>query len=149
MPKTIIKTKINLPSLKRNLVLRSRMTKALTDGIENGRKLTLISAPAGFGKTTLVSSWVEGNNIPAAWISLDDGDSDPTRFLTYLVAALQTLISGVGDGVLAALQSSQTVSPNDVLTTFLKMWNFPMIVCAVAREAATDHVIHAAACHGI
>jgi len=123
MPKTIIKTKINLPSLKRNLVLRSRMTRALTDGIENGRKLTLISAPAGFGKTTLVSNWIEGNNIPAAWISLDEGDGDLACFLTYLVAALQTLISGVGDSVLAALQSSQTVSPNDLLTTLLNELN--------------------------
>lgn len=123
MLKTIIKTKINLPSLKRNLVLRSRITRALTDGIESGRKLTLVSAPAGFGKTTLVSSWIEGNNIPAAWISLDEGDGDPARFLTYLVAALQTLISGVGDGVLAALQSSQTVSPNDLSTTLLNELN--------------------------
>ena len=123
MPKTIIKTKINLPSRKRNLVLRSRITRALTDGIKNGRKLTLISAPAGFGKTTLVSGWIEGNNIPAAWISLDEGDSDPARFLTYLIAALQTLIAGVGDGVLAALQSSQTVSPNDLLTTLLNELN--------------------------
>ena len=99
------------------------MTRALTDGIENGRKLTLISAPAGFGKTTLVGNWIEGNNIPAAWISLDEGDGDPARFLTYLVAALQTLISGVGDSVLAALQSSQTVSPNDLLTTLLNELN--------------------------
>ena len=123
MPNTIIKTKINQPSLKRNLVLRSRITGVLTDGIENGRKLTLISAPAGFGKTTLVSSWIEGNNIPAAWISLDEGDGDPDRFLTYLVAALQTLISGVGDGVLLALQSPQTVSPNELLTTLLNELN--------------------------
>lgn len=123
MPKTIIKTKINLPSLKRNLVLRSRMSRALTDGIENGRKLILISAPAGFGKTTLVSSWIEGTNIPAAWISLDEGDDDLARFLTYLIAALQTLISEVGDSVLAALQSSQTVSPNDLLTTLLNELN--------------------------
>jgi len=99
------------------------MTRALTDGIENGRKLTLISAPAGFGKTTLVSNWIEGNNIPAAWISLDEGDGDLACFLTYLVAALQTLISGVGDSVLAALQSSQTVSPNDLLTTLLNELN--------------------------
>jgi len=123
MPKTIIKTKINLPSRKRNLVRRSRITRALTDGIENGRKLTLISAPAGFGKTTLVSGWIEGNNIPAAWISLDEGDGDPARYLTYLIEALQTLIAGVGDGVLAALQSSQPVSPNDLLTTLLNELN--------------------------
>ena len=119
MLKTILKTKINLPALKRNLVLRNRITKAISDGIENGRKLTLISAPAGFGKTSLVSSWIEGNNIPAAWISLDEGDGDPARFLTYLVTALQTLISGVGEGVLVALQSSQPVSPKELLPSLL------------------------------
>ena len=55
------------------------------------RKLTLISAPAGFGKTTLVSAWVAGFERPTAWLSLDEGDNDPTRFLAYLVAALQTI----------------------------------------------------------
>ncbi len=54
-------------------------------------KLTLISASAGFGKTTLASEWLANCERPAAWLSLDEGDNDPTRFLTYLVAALQTL----------------------------------------------------------
>ena len=58
-------------------------------------KLTLISAPAGFGKTTLVSEWLAApsERAPAAWLALDEGDSDPTRFLTYLVAALQTIVA--------------------------------------------------------
>ncbi|MBK9603749.1 MAG: AAA family ATPase [Anaerolineales bacterium] len=119
MPNTIIKTKINLPVLRRNLVLRKRLLTLLSEKIRQGHKLTLISAPAGFGKTTLVSEWIASGEIPAAWISLDENDSDPSRFLTYLIAALQTLISGVGDGVLAALQSSQPVAAKDLLTTLL------------------------------
>jgi LuxR family maltose regulon positive regulatory protein len=119
MPNTIIKTKINLPVLRRNLVLRKRLLTLLSEKIKQGHKLTLISAPAGFGKTTLVSEWIASGEIPAAWISLDENDSDPSRFLTYLIAALQTLISGVGDGVLAALQSSQPVAAKDLLTTLL------------------------------
>ncbi len=119
MPSLLIKTKINIPALKRDLVLRKRIDDALSDGIRAGRKLTLISAPAGFGKTTLVCEWLEMCKIPAAWISLDENDGDAARFLTYLIAALQTLISGVGDGVLAALQSSSPIPPNELLTTLL------------------------------
>ncbi len=119
MSNTIIKTKINVPALRRSLVLRKRLIDLLYEGIRQRRRLTVVSAPAGFGKTTLVSEWIASGEIPAAWISLDEGDGDPSRFLTYLIAALQTLISGVGDGVLAALQSSQPNSAKDLLTTLL------------------------------
>lgn len=119
MPSLLIKTKTNIPALKRDLVLRKRIDEALSEGLRAGRKLTLISAPAGFGKTTLVCEWLEMCKIPAAWISLDENDGDAACFLTYLVTALQTLISDVGDGVLAALQSSQPVAAKDLLTTLL------------------------------
>ena len=119
MPNLIIKTKTNIPAIRRSLVSRKRLLALFSNGIKQGRILTLISAPAGFGKTTLVSEWININNLPSAWISLDEGDNDPVRFLTYLVAALQTLISGVGDGVVAALQSSQPVSPEELLTSLL------------------------------
>lgn len=119
MPSLLIKTKTNIPTLKRDQVLRKRINEALSEGIRVGRKLTLISAPAGFGKTTLVCEWLEMCKIPAAWISLDEGDGDPARFLTYLITALQTLISGVGDGMLATLQSSQPVSPKELLPSLL------------------------------
>lgn len=119
MHNAIIKTKVNLPTLKRNLILRKRIDDALSDGIRTGRKLTLVSAPAGFGKTTLVCEWLETCRISAAWISLDENDGDAIRFLIYLITALQTLISGVGDGVLAALQSAQPISPNELLVTLL------------------------------
>ncbi|MBI3172518.1 MAG: AAA family ATPase [Chloroflexi bacterium] len=119
MPSLLIKTKTNIPVLKRDLVPRKRINEALSKGLHAGRKLTLISAPAGFGKTTLVCEWLEICKIPAAWISLDENDGDAARFLTYLVTALQTLISGVGDSVLAALQSSQPVAAKDLLITLL------------------------------
>ena len=109
-----IKTHIPLPRL--NLVPRPRLIERLNEGpCENpglGRKLTLISAPAGFGKTTLVSAWLAGCNRQAAWLSLDEGDSDPARFLTYLVVALQTVAPGLGEGVLRVLQTSQPQPPD-------------------------------------
>ncbi|HQX02165.1 MAG TPA: AAA family ATPase, partial [Anaerolineales bacterium] len=119
MPNILINTKINAPTLRRNLVSRKRLITLLLDGIKQGHKLTFISAPAGFGKTTLVSEWIASGEIPAAWIALDESDDNTSRFLTYIIAALQTLITGVGEGVLAALQSSQPSSAKDLLTTLL------------------------------
>ena len=77
------------------------------------------SAPAGFGKTTLVSEWFAGCGQPVAWLSLDEGDNDPTRFLIYLVAALQTIAPKSGAGVLAALQSPQPPPIESILTTLI------------------------------
>jgi len=82
-------------------------------------KLTLISAAAGFGKTTLVSEWAAACGLPAAWLSLDEGDSDPARFLAYLIAALQTVAPSVGQGALAALQAPQPPPPEAILTAVL------------------------------
>lgn len=90
------------------------------------RKLTLVSAPAGFGKTTLVSVWVAGCGRQVAWLSLEEGDSDPARFLTYLIAALQTIAPGIGEGVLGALQAPQPPSIEAVLTALLnEITSFP------------------------
>lgn len=96
------------------MVLRPRLIQRLNEGC----KLTLISAPAGFGKTTLVSEWLTCCKTPAAWLSLDDGDNQPTRFLAYLVAALQTIAANIGTGVLSALQSPQP-APGELLLTSL------------------------------
>lgn len=102
------------------MVRRARLVERLNAG----SRLTLVSAPAGFGKTTLVSAWIADcmrppKSVRAAWISLDEGDSDPNRFLTYLVAALQTAAAGIGAGVLAALQSPQAPPIEQLLTSLL------------------------------
>jgi len=83
------------------------------------RKLTLISAPAGFGKTTLVSEWVAGCKRPAAWLSMDEGDNDPIRFLAYFVSALQTIAANIGEGVSGMIQSSQPAPIESILTALL------------------------------
>ena len=93
--------------------------RAVERGSRRRRRLTLISAPAGFGKTTLVSEWVAGCGRPVAWLSLDEGDNDPARFLTYLVAALQTIAANIGEGVLAVLQSPQPPPTESILTALL------------------------------
>ncbi|MDX1522737.1 MAG: hypothetical protein R3264_14005, partial [Anaerolineae bacterium] len=95
------------------------MTGRLNEGLH--RKFTLISAPAGFGKTTLVSEWVAGINRPTAWLSLDKGDSDLARFLAYLIAALQTLAPDSGEGLLDLLHASspQPLLAESILTALL------------------------------
>jgi LuxR family transcriptional regulator, maltose regulon positive regulatory protein len=89
----------------------------LNEGLQ--RKLTLISAPAGFGKTTLVSTWAAGSDRQVAWLSLDDADNDPTRFLTYLVAALRTIVPTIGEGLVDALQSPQPPPAESILTALI------------------------------
>ena len=98
----ILATKLYIPPPPPHVVLRSHLLARLNAGLH--RKLTLISAPAGFGKSTLLSAWVAGCHWPVGWLSLDVRDSDPARFLTYLVAALQTVAPQSGAGALGALQ---------------------------------------------
>ncbi|HEU5374740.1 MAG TPA: LuxR C-terminal-related transcriptional regulator [Ktedonobacteraceae bacterium] len=113
----ILATKLYMPRLRPNMVSRPRLIERLNAGLH--RKLTLISAPAGFGKTTLVSAWIQGIERPAAWLSLDERENDSTRFLTYLIAALQTIVPRLGEGVLGALQSPQPPPPDAIVTTLL------------------------------
>lgn len=105
MDTPILATKLYKPPPRANLVLRPRLIARLNDALRG--KLTLISAPAGFGKTTLMSEWLASCDSPAAWLSLDDGDNDLTRFLTYLVAALRTVAPVVGEAALSALRAPQ------------------------------------------
>lgn len=119
MPALILATKLYIPPTRPGMVSRPRLMERLNEGLVAGHKLVLISASAGFGKTTLVSEWVAGCGTPVAWLSLDEGDNDPTRFLTYLVAALQTIMANIGGGLLGVLQSPQPPSTESILTTLL------------------------------
>src|SRR5512143_3817714 len=117
MPAPILATKLYIPPLRPKVVLRPRLIERLNESLHG--KLTLISAPAGFGKTTLVSEWIAGCERPVAWLSLDEGDNDPARFLTYLVAALQTIAENIGKVVLDLLQAPQPPPADSLLTTLL------------------------------
>ena len=116
-PTQILATKLFIPPLPPKAVLRPRLVERLDEGLQ--RKLTLVSAPAGFGKTTLLSAWVAGCHDRVAWLSLDEGDNDRTRFLNYLVAALRSIEPTVGEAVLGALQSPQPPSTESLLTALL------------------------------
>ncbi len=117
VPSPIIATKLYIPPSRSEIVLRPRLTEQLSTSLR--RKLTIISAPAGFGKTTLISEWVAMSQRPVAWLSLEEEDSDLTRFLTYLIAALQTVAGEIGVMVLPILQSSQSLASEAILTNLI------------------------------
>jgi LuxR family maltose regulon positive regulatory protein len=117
LPTSLLTTKLNVPPARAQLVIRPRLLERLEVGLRG--KLTLIAAPAGFGKTTLISAWVADSDRQVAWLSLDGTDSDPIRFLTYLVAALQTIAPNLGTGVMGVLQSPQPPPTESILTAML------------------------------
>ena len=117
MASPLLETKLHVPRGRRGLVARPRLSERLSRGVESA--LTLVSAPAGFGKTTLLAEWLaapaaDGQSV--AWLSLDQRDNDPALFWTYLVAALRTAAPGVGAGALSILQSPAPQSEAVVAT---------------------------------
>lgn len=133
MTGSLISTKLRPSQSRSRLVARPRLTATLQR--DAGRRLTLVCAPAGFGKTTLLAEWLEGSGShegSVAWVSLDAGDNDPVRFLSYLVAALKTVEGEVGrEG-----QENQLSSPGPVLDT-VAPWDTLYLHGTVAYLIAT------------
>jgi len=125
----LLATKLYVPPVRRGLVSRPRLIERLNAGLGRdrgfARRLTLISAPAGFGKTTLVAEWLQhikkADNAGWAvtWLSLDEGDGDPARFFAYLIAALQRVDPAIGRTAEAMLQSPQPSPPESLLTALI------------------------------
>jgi LuxR family maltose regulon positive regulatory protein len=127
------------------LVPRSHLIQQLEEGLHLGRRMTLVSAPAGFGKTTLLSDWLRQADRPVAWLSLDDGDNDPTRFLAYLIAALQQIDPAIGQSAQATLQAAHPLPMEPLLTTLIN----DIVATAEPFILVLDdyHVIEASAIH--
>ncbi len=109
----LLATKLHVPHPRTHLVPRAHLTERLQQGL--ARPLTLVSAPAGFGKTTALAQWCAQSDIPVAWLSLEAEDNDPTRFLSYVIAALQTRDAQLGTTALALLLTPQPAPPETVL----------------------------------
>jgi LuxR family maltose regulon positive regulatory protein len=114
----LLATKLRRPALSTKCVHRPQLIQRLRDGLDSGRRVTLVSAPAGFGKTTCISEWVNALDLPLAWLSLDPADDDPGRFFTYLIAALQQVDANVGQEIAGVLRAGQ-LPPGDVISTTL------------------------------
>lgn len=113
----VLKTKLNIPTLRAELVHRTRLIEMLQSGFE--RRLTLLSAPAGFGKTTLICAWIRECEQPAAWLTLEDSDNDPARFLSYLITALQTIQPKLAPGLFSGFHTLKPSAAESVLTQLL------------------------------
>jgi LuxR family maltose regulon positive regulatory protein len=170
LPAHLLATKLYAPPARPDLVARPRLFERLSASLSG--KLTLIAAPAGFGKTTLVSAWIASMRLEArdlsledavpasslkpqvprvAWVSLDARDNDPTRFWSYVSAALNTLAPGSGDTALALLQAPQPPPVEAIVTTLVNA-----LSAALPREPAGNvavlvlddyHTIEAPAIH--
>ncbi len=123
MADLLLKTKLSIPLIRKDLVERSRLIDQMNAGLRQAhgftRKLTLVSAPAGFGKTTAVADWLGKTGLQAAWLSLDEGDNDPARFLAYLLAALQQIDGKIGAAAQAMLRSPQPTPGEAILTAVI------------------------------
>jgi LuxR family maltose regulon positive regulatory protein len=143
MQTALLTTKLYRPPLRLNHVSRSRLIKQLAD--DPSYNFTLVSAPAGFGKTTLLSEWVEQGNLTAAWLSLDEGDNDLARFLMYTTASLQEAEPDIGEISLTILQSSQPSSAEPALTALINdiaNSQLPIALILDDYHHITNHAIH-------
>ncbi len=123
MRTTILTTKLTVPPLRRDWVVRPRLIDRLDQSLTH--KLTLVCAPVGFGKTTLITSWLHsleerlGHTPRLAWLALEEDDDSPLRFIAYLTAALQRLDEGIGQTVVSLLEKPRTPAINEVITLLI------------------------------
>jgi len=116
-PTPLLTTKLFVPPPRPTLVPRLRLVERLNEGMAH--KLTLVSAPAGFGKTTLLSDWIQRNKISVAWLSLDKSDNDPLQFLNYIIASLQGVETNIGKSTLSILKSPHPPPMESLLTVLI------------------------------
>ncbi len=119
----ILRTKLFIPTSRPNIVYRPLLLQKITEGLAQGGKLTLVSAPAGYGKTTLIAEWLKAFDHECAWLSVDAGDNNPQRFFTYMVAALQTIDKGFGQVLGNLLQSPQLPDSETIATLLINHIN--------------------------
>jgi len=149
----LVPTKLNRPAIDSRWIVRPRLLSSLDNAF--GRKLTLISAPAGYGKTTLVAQWLDHIPHPSTWLSLDEHDSDPDRFLRYVIASIRKIFPQFGPQI-DPLLSSPTLPPLEYLTDALisdlaepvKPWvlvldDFQFIGSKPLQEIRYHHLFHA------
>lgn len=114
--KSLLETKLFIPPIRLKQVDRPRLIELVNQGMD--KALILVSAPAGYGKTTLISGWLRETRVPSAWLSLDEGDNDPIRFLQYSITALQKIIPTIGADLPGMLGGAQPV-PFDTFMNLL------------------------------
>jgi len=145
MAEDLIKTKLFAPPSRPNQVKRTALLEKFLEARQIGIQFCLVSAPAGFGKTSLVSDWVRESGLPFAWLTLDEGDNDPLRFCRYVLNALETVDSRIGESMQPALNSIQ---PPDLRQVIIRVVNDIVSLGIEFILVIEDyHVIEQAAVH--
>ncbi len=143
MDTILLKTRLYIPATRPELISRPRLIDRLNEGLNH--RLILIAAPAGYGKTTLLGNWVAQCGGAVAWLSLDEADNDPVRFLTYLIAAVQTIEAQFGQDIMTGLRSPQPPALEDwlpVLVNQLDSIGQPFVLILDDYHLITSPAIH-------
>jgi LuxR family maltose regulon positive regulatory protein len=139
----LLRTKLFIPRPRKNMVTRPRLVDCINTGLD--KKLTLIAAPAGFGKSTLLSEWITQSPRCVTWLSLDEGDNDPVKFWTYVITSMQALGSDLGSGALALLRLPQAPPVPSILTILINdITSFQETVAVVLDDY---HIIESQSIH--
>lgn len=141
----ILTTKFYIPHAPGPLVERERLLEKISAGIENSARLIFVCAPAGFGKSTLVSAWAEAQTAPVAWLSLDERDDIPERFLTYLIAAIQRVHPGFADDLFEQIQHNLTGEVESLLLPLANAFceiPLPLLITLDDYQVITNPAIH-------
>lgn len=147
MDASILSTKLFIPAAPARVIHRPHLIERLTAGLQVGKFLTLVSAPAGYGKSTLLAEWITGYQGQVAWLSLDDRDNHPLRFWRYFVTALQTVSQPLGQAALQMLELAQDFDPQLFLTALVNdvaACDHPVILILDDYHLISNSDIHAA-----
>jgi len=167
VPEPLLQTKLFIPPLRLNLVPRPLLVERLSQGLAQNNKLTLVCAPAGFGKTTLISDWIQKHSkrdslegieelsaasrdvvpLDIAWLSLDKEDNDPIRFLTYFTAALSQVIPGLDQEISVMLSSSQSAFVEPFISAIINHITAAGLSTSLVLILEDYHFIDSAAVH--
>jgi LuxR family maltose regulon positive regulatory protein len=140
----LLLTKLHRPVLPPGRVPRPHLIEHLSEGLQSGRQITLVSAPAGFGKSTCISEWAGSLETPFTWLSLDPADDDPGRFFAYLIAALRMVNESLGQETEELLKSGQVLSSEFISITLINEileWGTPFVLVLDDLHVIQDPII--------
>jgi len=131
----ILQTKLIIPPVHPYLVSRAKLVDKIESGIDLGNKLTLVAAPAGFGKSTVASVWASQTSMRVAWLSLDEDDNEPTDFFAHFIASVQDVVPGFGRDLLVSLSETPPISRNHFLVNLVnEIMELAQPICMVLDD---------------
>src|SRR5690606_16452803 len=147
MSGVLIATKVHMPALRTGHIRREALLARLDTGLARGHRLFLLSAPAGYGKSSLIAEWISARDLAAAWLTLDDGDNDPARFVAYLVGAVQTARPQAGARTLGLLSAPGSPAPELLLAPLVNDLDepaAPLLIVLDDYHMIQQQLVHAA-----